>query len=155
MSYFTRRTLFATVTVFGGKVRFHPQFHAPGFILESPENDILTQEALWELYQNEEDLRRADGRGELHSPDLGSQPFLYRGYFAKIERPFYGIYSLADAVQEALSAFEVSLENATDEQVKLAVHGVLHKDSPTSELCDNLSEKATATEAQAEIGGRR
>ena len=134
--------------------RFPPQFHAPGFILESPQEDILTQEALWELYQNEEDLRRADERGELHPPDLSSQPFLYRGYFAEIERPFYGIYSLADAVQEALAAFGVSLENATDEQVKLAVHGVLRKDSPTSELREHLSEKATATEAQAEIGGQ-
>ncbi len=134
--------------------RFPPQFHAPGFILESPEGDILTQETLWELYQNEEALRHADEQGELHPPDLESQSFLYRGYFAKIERPFYGIYSIADAVQEALGMFGISLEDATDEQVKLAVHGVLDPDSPTNTLRVDLSEKAFATEDQVEIGGR-
>ena len=136
------------------KKRFPPRFHTPGYIVESLQGDVPTQGALWELYQNEETLRRTDELGDLHPPDLSSQSFLYRGYFAKNNRPFYGIYSLADAVQEVLTAFGTSLESATEEQVKLAVHAVLDKDSPTSALREDLSEKATAAEAQAEIGGQ-
>ena len=40
----------------------------------APDGDVLTQAALWELFQNEEALRRVDERGELHPPKLEDQP---------------------------------------------------------------------------------
>ena len=45
--------------------RFAPSIHGSGYIVESRTGDILTQAALWELYQNEQKLREADRRGAL------------------------------------------------------------------------------------------
>ena len=62
--------------------RFPPALYIPSYMLESldgPDGDVLTQAVLWELYQNEKALRRADERGELRPPKLEAQPYLYRG----------------------------------------------------------------------------
>ena len=62
--------------------RFPPALYVPTYMLESldgPDGDVLIQAALWELYQNENTLRRADERGELRPPKLEAQPHLYRG----------------------------------------------------------------------------
>ena len=51
--------------------RFPPALYVPTYMLESLdglEGDVLIQAVLWELYQAEEALRRADERGELRPP---------------------------------------------------------------------------------------
>ena len=125
--------------------RFPPAVHSPGFIMEARDGeDVLTQEALWELYQNTEKLRQADFKGELAPPGLPEQSYLFSFYFAEIERQVEGIYTLADAVQEALTSgpLNTTLEHASDDQVKLVIYHLLTRPE-TKRFRDDLSVGAT------------
>ena len=124
--------------------RFPPAFHSAGIIVEARGEDVLTQKALWELYQNTERLRQADQAGKLAPPGLEAQSFLFSFYFAELERPVVGIYTLADEVHEVMASDPLSptLENATDDDVKLALHRIL-SDPRTKRLREDLSIKAT------------
>ena len=130
--------------------RFPPSVHSAGIIVEARGEDVLTQNVLWELYQNTERLRQADREGELAPPGLEEQPYLFPFYFAEIERPVVGVYTLADAVQDVLTRdpqLNTTLEQASDDQVKLAVHHILS--SPAgAEFRDNLSVKTTEERQQ-------
>jgi hypothetical protein len=118
---------------------FPPRVHVTAFILEGRQGDILRQEPLWELYQNEQALRNSE---------LGR--FLYTGYDADNDRRIFGLFSLADAVQNVLRLAAgstanpqgVTLETATDDQVKLAIHYILAGPSGQS-LRDSLSKDAS------------
>ena len=137
--------------------RFPPALYIPAFMVESvdgPDGDVLTQAALNELYQNQEALRDADERGDLHPPRLAAQPYLYKGPNPDTELPIHGIYSVADAVQAVLVRMGTDLEHATDEQAKLALHFVLQEDSPFSSLLDTISERASFTLEESESLGQ-
>ncbi|MCH8206407.1 MAG: MMPL family transporter [Chloroflexi bacterium] len=124
--------------------RFAASVHAAAFIAESPTGDILTQGALWELYLNTRRLLEADGRGELAPEALPSQPYLYSSFDLDTNRPIVGVTTIADAVQAVFlkdPALAPSLDLATDEQVKVAVHRVL-SNPKTAGLADSLSVKA-------------
>ncbi len=124
--------------------RFAPRVHGAGYIVESRTEDILTQVALWELYQNEQSLREEDQKGGLAPEGLASQTYLYESFDIETNRPFLGVYSLADAVADVMMndpRFSTTLETATDEQVKLAVHQ-LFSNPDTSGLKESLSVKA-------------
>ena len=130
--------------------RFPPSVHSAGIIVEARDGDVLTQNALWELYRNTDRLRRADQEGELAPPGLEAQPYLFSFYFAEIERPVVGIYTLADAVQDVLtmdSRLNTTLEQASDDQVKLALHHLLSGPAG-AEFRDNLSVNATKERRQ-------
>ena len=121
--------------------RFPPSVHAIGMIIEARNGDILTQKVLWELYRNTELLRKADQANELAPPGLNAQPYLFPFYYAEIERPAVGIYTVADAVQDMLTQdarLNTTLENASDDQVKLALHQ-LFSDPRGEEFRDSLS----------------
>ena len=137
--------------------RFPPTLYVPAYILESPdgpEGDVLTQAALWELYQNEESLRLADERGELSPPKLEVQPYLYKGNNPNTQRPIHGPYTVADAVQAVLADMGTDLERASDEEVKIALHFVLEEGSPTFNLLESISEKASFTLEESERIGQ-
>ena len=137
--------------------RFPPALYVPSYILESPDGpdgDVLTQAALWELYQNEEALRRADERGELSPPKLEIQPYLYKGNNPSAQRPVHGMYTVADAVQAVLADMGTDLERASDEDVKIALHFVLMEGSATSNLMESISEKASFTLEESESVGQ-
>ena len=104
--------------------RFKALIHSNGYIVEARGEDILTQAVLWELYQNTRELQAADERGDLAPKDLPAQSYLYQAFDTDSNRPFTGLNTLADEIQRVLShpAFESSLEVATEDQVKLAVH---------------------------------
>ena len=114
--------------------RFRPRIHITSVIIEDRERDILRQEPLWELYLNEEALRRSE---------LG--PLLYNGYDPDNERQIFGVFTIADAVQGVLRldpSVRATLETATDGQVKQAIHRIL--ESPTGEpMRDFLSKDAS------------
>ena len=120
---------------------------------DGPEGDVLTQAALWELYQNEEALRRADERGELSPPKLEAQPYLYRGNNPYTQLPIHGIYSVADGVQDVLNRTGKDLEHASDDEVKLALHLMFLENSPTFSLRESLSGGASFTSEQSETIG--
>ena len=123
--------------------RFESLIHSNGYIVEARGKDVLTQAALWELHQNTQELLAADERGELAPDDLPTQPYLYQAFNTDTNRPFTGLNTIADEVQRVLTnpAFGTTLEVATDDQVKLAVH-ILFSDPETSGLKDFLSVKA-------------
>ncbi len=100
------------------ELKLPPSVHQIALIIEAKDGDILTQKELWELYQNEEKIRDSEIGGE----------FLLSRYDVFTHTMTHGIYTIADAVQTFLvnhPSFNISLEDATDEQVKLAVHYVL------------------------------
>ncbi len=126
--------------------RFQAVVHGAAYIIEARDGDVLTQPVLWELYQNTQDLLDVDARGLLAPDSLPRQPYLYSSFQTYTHRPFTGLSTIADHVQEVLRhdpSLDVSLETATDQQVKLAVHRLLS--SPlTDGLQDTLSEKASS-----------
>ena len=134
--------------------RFESLIHSNGYIVEARGEDVLTQAVLWELYQNTQELLAADEGGELAPEDLPDQPYLYRAFDTDTNRPFTGLNTLADEVQRVLSdpAFGTTLELATDDQVKLAVH-ILFSNPETSGLKDFLSVKARSE--KRDVGGRQ
>ena len=140
--------------------RFPPALYVSSYILESPDGpdgDVLTQAALWELYQNEEALRRADERGELRPPKLEAQPYLFKGNNPNTQLPVHGMYSIADAVQAVLAVLAdmgTNLERASDEDVKIALHFVLQEGRPTFGLRESISEKASFTLEESENFGQ-
>jgi predicted RND superfamily exporter protein len=124
--------------------RFTPEVHNTTYIVESRTGDILTQAALWELYQAEQRLREEDQKGTLAPVGLPVQPYLYEAFDVEANRPFLGVFSLADAVQEVLMRdppYTTTLETATEARVKLAVHQ-LFSNPDTSGLKKSLSIEA-------------
>jgi len=96
-------------------LKLPPSVHRIAVIVELRDGDVLTQESLWELYENEESLRASE---------IGIE-YLYTYYDAENDVTVSGIYTIADAVNDVLladPALNVSLENASNDQVKLALH---------------------------------
>jgi len=97
--------------------QFPPRLHIASFIVEDREGDLLRQAPLWELYRNGKALRDSD------MADL-----LFSGYDVETQRQLQGIYSLADSVNDALTldpTSDVTLETASDSQVKEAINRIL------------------------------
>ena len=123
--------------------QFPAQVHVASFIAEDREGDILRQAPLWELYRNEETLRQSE------MADL-----LFYGYDVDTQRQIQGIYTVADAINNVLahsSAGEVTLETATDAQVKEAV--LLALRGPTGPFLQESFSKDAALETRM-VGGR-
>ncbi len=133
--------------------RFESIIHSSPYIVEARGKDVLTQVVLWELYQNTQELLAADERGQLAPEDLPSQPYLYQAFDTDTNLLFTGLNTLADSVQRVLTgpAFGTTLESATDDQVKLAVH-ILFSNPETSGLKDRLS--VAARSEKRDIEGR-
>ena len=133
--------------------RFESLIHSNGYIVEARGKDVLTQAVLWELYQNTQELLAADEKGDLAPKDLPAQPYLYQAFDTDTNHRFTGLNTLADEIQRVLSdpALGTSLELATDDQVKLAVH-ILFSNSETSGLKDLLSVKARSEKRIVEGG---
>ena len=133
--------------------RFQPVIHGNSFIAEARAGDMLTQAALWELYQNTQALVSADQRRELGPDNLPPQPYLYEIFDTDTNLSSMGVTSLADEVQRVLTNPIVgsSLESATDLEVKLAVY-FLFSNPETSQLRDFLS--INATQEKGEFEGR-
>jgi len=114
--------------------QFPPRLHIASFIVEDREGDLLRQAPLWELYRNSNALRESD------MADL-----LFYGYDVETQRQLRGIYSLADAVNEVLTLdpnSEVTLETASDGQVKGAINRIL-EGSQGRVMLESLSTDAT------------
>ena len=131
-----------------------PRFHGAFFIAEARGGDMLTQEPLWELYQNTQELRRTDAEGGLNPPGLPEQPYLFNTFDVDRQQPIIGIFNIADAVQEGLAGdpFNTTLELATEEEVKVALHLVL-SDDRTADIKELIYQKKAveATVAGLEI----
>jgi predicted RND superfamily exporter protein len=139
--------------VFDLQQRIDDSFATPAhfvpFIAESTSGDILTSESLSELLLSETRLRAADSRNELAPDDVPAQEFLLRYFDNSTSQSVVGVITLADAVEEYLQASTngtVSLFEATEEQVKVAIHRVF-TDPATEELVEFLSIAAVSEPA--------
>ena len=104
------------------------------WIVEAPDGDLLRREPLLELLGNEQSLR-AD-------PEVAAK--LIRFESARYGDTYFGVYTIADGVDKWLrdNGFG-GLENATDDQVKLAAAELLAIEGGTDELGDNFSTQTT------------
>jgi predicted RND superfamily exporter protein len=101
------------------------------FIVEAPGGgDVLTRASLLELKQNQESL--------LADPD--SQEHLTTTFARDLGVTIEGVYSIADAVDDALPG---GLEAASDADVKIAIGELLADDAPTNSLRFLLSTTST------------
>ena len=126
---------------------FSSPLHYVPLIVESRDGDILTSAALSELLLNETRLRARDQQGELTPEGLPERPYLSEYFDTDTGRSAVGVLSIADAVEGYLSISSggnLSLFEATDEQVKVAVHHIL-SNSATAGLRDSLSVNAEST----------
>jgi predicted RND superfamily exporter protein len=117
------------------ETKLPPSLHQIFLIVAAKDGDVLTQRELWELYQNVEAFRA--------SP-LGSD-VLYTRYDPWSGRTTGGIYTIADAVEaffHSNTEFGVTLANATDDLVKLAIHFIV-SNPESSGLADFFSSKKT------------
>ena len=125
---------------------FASPVHPIGVIVEARSGDVLTKPALLELLLNQNRLIAADKRGELAVGELETQPYLYTYYDPERGRQVPGVSSLADAVDDVLRQhplLSTTLSEATEEQIKLAVH-TLFSNPATSDLKNTISVKATS-----------
>jgi len=113
------------------------------YVVEARDGDVLKQAPLLELYRNEQALRDADANGALTPGKLASGSFLKESFNRDAGVTFTGVVSIADAVQAILTlAMGTTLEQASDDQVKIAVSRLL-ADSRTESLADQLSVLST------------
>jgi uncharacterized protein len=120
---------------------FESPIHGIGIIAEARDGDILTAAALGELLVNQQKLQEADTEGELAVDDLENQSYLYEFYDIESNRQVVGVSSIADATDDVLRQHPLlnsSLSDATNEQVKFAIH-ILMSNSETAGLLDMIS----------------
>ncbi|MCK5559684.1 MAG: hypothetical protein KAJ51_03785, partial [Thermoplasmata archaeon] len=119
--------------------KFPLSVHQVYFVVEAKDGDIFTKKELWELYQNENNMRESE---------FGKK-YLYTRFDTQSGTMTFGVYSIADAIQSFFEANKlhplfqnITLETADDDQVKLAIHYVL-SDLNSASLADLFSQKAT------------
>ena len=125
---------------------FESPIHGISLVVEARDGDILEQADLHELLVNQITLIAADERGDLAAGGLNTQSYLFSYYDSESARQVSGVTSLANAVDELLRRhpmLSTSLAEASDEQVKFAIHK-LFSTTETSGLQDAMSVKATS-----------
>ena len=125
---------------------FESPVHVISLVVEARDGDVLQQSDLHELLVNQSNLIAADQDGDLAVVGLDVQSYLFSYYDSESARQVSGVTSLANAVDEVLRQhplLSTTLSEASDEQVKFAIH-LLFSNSKTSGLRDDISVKATS-----------
>jgi uncharacterized protein len=104
--------------------RFSPSVFDVLFVVEARSGDVLTAAVLAELGANLQELRESDARGELAAGELPVQRYLLEVTAPSSDQPLAGGLNFVDGVDLALGG-ELSLVEATDEDVKVAIHALL------------------------------
>jgi predicted RND superfamily exporter protein len=113
------------------------------YIAEARGGDMLLQAPLLELLRNGAALRSVDQLGDLAPPTMARQPYLIESFDISTGFGFLGLFTVADAVDAWLRfALSKGLEDASDDEVKLAVHGLVNT-KITEGLRSNFSVLAT------------
>jgi len=113
---------------------------AATFLVEDPDGvDVLTRDDLLTFKQRTDALRAATG--DVQGQPLNSR--LVTGVDLDVGVEIDGMYSIADAVDQALGAG--GLAAATNDEVKLALANLLDADAPTAALRTTLSNTAQAS----------
>lgn len=108
---------------------FSAPTHQTAYLAEAKNGDILTSNSLLELYKNSQELLKKDRIGRLTPEGLPSRPYLYSFVDPDTDIQTVGIAgNIAFAVQNILISdpdLQTTLEHATNDEVKIAVHKVL------------------------------
>ena len=134
---------------------FSPRTHIQTAVLEAKDGDALTAKVLSELFSNEKKLIEADNNGELTPKGLNKDSFLYVYFNPTTQTEVRGLSSIAVVIDKVLRShpkLNVTLEKATDEQVKYAVHTILT--SSKSEIVENVI-SVNSTSEQREVLGEK
>ena len=128
--------------------KFPTPVHIAGYVLEARPRegevrDVLTREVLLEFKRNLADLISIDQREELAVGTLPRQTYLYQYFDYDMGVNVFGISSILNGIEASLATIDVTLQSASDDQIKLAVHHLLSKNS-TKGLRDFLSVDASS-----------
>ena len=123
--------------------KFPTPVHIAGFVLEARQEqpgmgDVLTSNVLLEFKNNLKDLILLDQNKGLTVGTLETQTYLFQYFDYDMGSNVHGISSILNAIEESLFGMGITLETASDDQIKLAVHH-LFKDKSTRRLRDFLS----------------
>jgi predicted RND superfamily exporter protein len=122
--------------------KFPNSIHFTPFLLESRTGDVLTPGVLLEFKQRMQDLSAKDMRGELAAGELERQPYLTSYLDPDIGILMAGAHSILGPIEDELAALGTTIENASVEEVKQAVH-ILISDAKTKGVLDFLSRHST------------
>ncbi len=103
-----------------------------GFIVEGRDGDVLTQKSLAEVYERTEALKQSE-----------LAQYLYLSYDEAASMSIQGVFTIADAVNEALvmqsgGTLDIFSEKVTDEQIK-AIIGFLMESPAAEQFHESLS----------------
>ena len=122
--------------------KFPTPVHFASFVLEPKNGDVLTREVLLELKRNREALFDLDSRGLLAGGSLENQPYLFSFFDPDIETTITGISSILDPIEIVLSQMGITLEQASDEDIKGAFFRLV-SNPKTNQVIDFLSRNST------------
>ncbi|MFV1989790.1 MAG: hypothetical protein ACC652_03485, partial [Acidimicrobiales bacterium] len=133
--------------------RLPPLVHTNFIIVEAADGgDILRAEPLAELVANGEALRAADREGLLAPDEIDPQPLLANRFDRSVGAQVNGFVTLAEVIDLAVQQqFGVSLGDASDNMVKLALAGILSRPE-TASLAEQIS--VQVTEEQGTVLGQ-
>ena len=121
--------------------KFPTPIHYAYFILEARDGDVLTRDVLLEFKENRDQLLLLDSKGELAAGTLEKQSYLYTYFNPDIGVEITGIASILEPIEATLSVMGATLDTASEEQIKFAIHELLANEN-TSNIIDFLSQHA-------------
>ena len=121
--------------------KFPSPIHFAFFILEARNGDVLARNVLLEFQENRDNLLLLDSKGELAVGTLEKQPYLFEYFNSDIGVEITGIASILEPIQAVLSGMGTTLDTASEEQIKFAIHKLLSNEN-TSTVIDFLSQHA-------------
>ena len=121
--------------------KFPTPIHYAYFILEARDGDVLTRDVLLEFKENRDQLLLLDSKGELAAGTLEKQSYLYTYFNPDIGVEITGIASILEPIEATLSVMGATLDTASEEQIKFAIHELLANEN-TFYVIDFLSQHA-------------
>ena len=121
--------------------KFPTPIHFAYFMVEARDGDVLTRNVLLEFKENRDQLLLLDSKGELAAGTLEKQSYLYTYFNPDISLEITGMFSILEPLELALSSMDTTLDTASEEQIKFAIHELLANEN-TSYIIDFLSQHA-------------
>ena len=119
--------------------KFPSPVHFTYFILEARNGDVLTRDVLLEFRDNRDRLLMLDSKGELATGTLEKQTYLFKYFNPYIGIEITAMASILEPLEAALSAMGTTLDVASDQEIKFAIHELIANED-TSIVIDFLSQ---------------
>ncbi len=119
--------------------KFPSPVHFTYFMLEARNGDVLTSDVLLEFRNNRDRLLMLDSKGELATGTLENQTYLFKYFNPDIGIEITAMASILEPLEIALSAMGTTLDKASDEEIKFAIHELITNEG-TARVIDFLSQ---------------